>query len=184
MPKNKGKGGKSKRKGKNKSADGEKRELTLAGDEQQYAQVTKILGNCRVEAYCCDGKTRQCHVRGKFRKKVWINKDDIVLVGLRDYQDDKGDIIHKYSSEEARQLIKDKHIPEDSKITVYDVAEDEGNDLEEDEEFVDPQGLPGGLGMSDSEEEDDSDDDVEDNDPRSFSKKTQSTVFVPSLDDL
>ena len=27
--------------------------------------------------------------RGKMRKKVWVSAGDIVLVGLREYQDDK-----------------------------------------------------------------------------------------------
>ena len=29
-----------------------------------------MLGNGRLEAYCFDGKNRQCHIRGKMRKKV------------------------------------------------------------------------------------------------------------------
>ena len=70
MPKNKGKGGKSKRKGKNKNDEGDKRELLMKEDGQEYAQVVKMLGNCRFEAFCFDGQTRIGHVRGKFRKKV------------------------------------------------------------------------------------------------------------------
>merc|ERR1719483_717465 len=35
---------------------------------------------------CFDGVKRLCHIRGKLRKKVWINHSDIVLLGLRDYQ--------------------------------------------------------------------------------------------------
>merc|ERR1740128_1363446 len=38
---------------------------------------------------CFDGVKRLCHIRGKLRKKVWINQGDIILVGLRDYQDAK-----------------------------------------------------------------------------------------------
>ena len=49
-------------------------------------QVTKMLGNGRLEAMCFDGVKRLCHIRGKLRKKVWINQSDIILVGLRDYQ--------------------------------------------------------------------------------------------------
>jgi initiation factor 1A len=49
----------------------------------------KMLGNGRLTAFCFDGKNRLCHIRGKLRKKVWINTGDIILVGLRDYQDDK-----------------------------------------------------------------------------------------------
>merc|ERR1719382_640925 len=39
---------------------------------------------------CFDGVKRLCHIRGKLRKKVWINQSDIVLIGLRDYQEDAG----------------------------------------------------------------------------------------------
>ena len=49
-------------------------------------QVTKMLGNGRLEAMCFDGTKRLCHIRGKLRKKVWINQSDIILIGLRDYQ--------------------------------------------------------------------------------------------------
>merc|ERR1719213_447000 len=44
---------------------------------------------------CFDGVERLCHIRGKLRKKVWIAQSDIVLVGLRDYQDAKADVILK-----------------------------------------------------------------------------------------
>ena len=85
MPKNKGKGGKNRRRGKNEN-EGLKRELVFKEDGQEYAQVTKMLGNGRLEATCFDGIKRLCHIRGKLRKKVWINQSDIILVGLRDYQ--------------------------------------------------------------------------------------------------
>jgi len=114
MPKNKGKGGKGKRKGKrNKGGESEKAELRFKEFGEEYAQLRKVLGNCRVECYCFDSKVRLCHVRGKFKKRVWINKDDFVLVGLRDYQDDKADVIHKYTTEEARLLRSWGEIPAD-----------------------------------------------------------------------
>lgn len=56
-----------------------------------------MLGNGRLNANCFDGKPRLCHIRGKLRKKVWINTGDIILIGLRDYQDDK--VIHLQSSQ-------------------------------------------------------------------------------------
>jgi initiation factor 1A len=39
-------------------------------DGQEYAQVTKMLGNGRLEAQCFDGEKRLAHIRGKMRKKV------------------------------------------------------------------------------------------------------------------
>jgi translation initiation factor 1A len=104
MPKNK-RGGKKAKRGKNQS-DAPVKELILREDGQEYAKVIKMLGSCRVSALCNDGKQRQCLIRGKMRKKVWIKKDDIILIGLRDFQDGKADVIGKYSDEEARRLEK------------------------------------------------------------------------------
>lgn len=33
-----------------------------------------MLGNGRLEAMCFDGERRLAHIRGKLRKKVWINQ--------------------------------------------------------------------------------------------------------------
>ena len=32
-----------------------------------------MLGNGRLEAMCIDSTKRLCHIRGKMRKKVWVN---------------------------------------------------------------------------------------------------------------
>lgn len=84
-----------------------------------------MLGNGRVQVFCFDGKQRVCHIRGKLRKKVWINVGDIILVGLRDYQDDKGDVILKYTPDEARRLKNEGLIPENAKLNEND-EQDEG----------------------------------------------------------
>jgi len=130
MPKNKGKGGKNRRRGKNEN-EGLKRELVFKEDGQEYAQVTKMLGNGRLEAMCFDGVKRLCHIRGKLRKKVWINQSDIVLIGLRDYQDAKADVILKYSSDEARNLKSYGEFPESVKINeTVQFGENEADDNE------------------------------------------------------
>ncbi|CAM4766537.1 unnamed protein product [Rotaria magnacalcarata] len=100
MPKNKGKGGKN---------ENMKRELILKDNGQSYAQVTRILGSGYIEAFCFDntgGKKRLCHIRG-----------DVILVGLRDYQDDKADVLMKYLSDEARELKRIREIPDNVNIT-------------------------------------------------------------------
>jgi hypothetical protein len=44
--------------------------------------------------------------------KVWINQGDIILIGLRDYQDAKADVILKYTPDEARNLKTYGEFPE------------------------------------------------------------------------
>lgn len=59
-------------------------------------------------------------IRGKMRKKVWINQGDIILLSLRDFQDNKGDVILKYTSDEARTLKSYGELPEHAKINETD----------------------------------------------------------------
>mmetsp|Transcript_13993 Transcript_13993/g.35925 ORF Transcript_13993/g.35925 Transcript_13993/m.35925 type:complete len:141 (+) Transcript_13993:139-561(+) len=123
MPKNKGKGGKNRRRGKNEND--EKRELVFKEDGQEYAQVLRMLGNGRLEAQCIDGVKRLCHIRGKMRKKVWVNTGDIILVGLRDYQDEKADVILKFMADEARSLKAYGELPENIRVNETDTFDDE-----------------------------------------------------------
>ncbi|OJZ85297.1 hypothetical protein ASPFODRAFT_165205 [Aspergillus luchuensis CBS 106.47] len=118
-------GGKNRRRGKNEN-DNEKRELVFKEEGQEYAQVVKMLGNGRLEALCFDGEKRLAHIRGKLRKKVWINQGDIILLSLRDYQDEKGDVIMKYTADEARSLKAYGELPEHAKINETDTYGHEG----------------------------------------------------------
>ncbi|PKU46914.1 ribosomal protein s6 kinase alpha-3 isoform x1 [Limosa lapponica baueri] len=130
------------RRGKNEN-ESEKRELVFKEDGQEYAQVIKMLGNGRLEALCFDGVKRLCHIRGKLRKKVWINTSDIILVGLRDYQDNKADVILKYNADEARSLKAYGELPEHAKINETDTFgpgdddEIQFDDIGDDDEDID-----------------------------------------------
>ena len=42
---------------------------------------------------------------------------DIILVGLRDYQDQKADVIMKYNSDEARRLKNLGHLPDSVNVS-------------------------------------------------------------------
>ena len=113
MGKNKGKGGKTRKKGKNADAEEIPREIIFKENEQEYAKITKSLGNCRCETIDPNKNTRIGIIRGSMRKKIWIKTDDIVLLSLRDYQNDKADIILKYSKDEVRFLQTQNEIPHD-----------------------------------------------------------------------
>lgn len=129
MPKSKAKGGKNRRRGKNDSE--EKGELIVKEDGQEYAKVDRMLGNGRLTASCFDGKERLCHIRGKMRKKVWINQGDIILLGLREYQDAKADVILKYSADEARRLKALGELPENAQINAIAAggSDDDDDDM-------------------------------------------------------
>jgi translation initiation factor 1A len=85
--------------------------------DQEYAQVTALLGNCRLRLNCIDGKTRLGKIRGAIRKKSWISMNDVVLVSLREYEDEKCDVLHAYKPHEVIYLQKLGEIPTSIKIS-------------------------------------------------------------------
>ena len=77
-------------------------------NNEEYAIVLKLLGNCRVTLYTNSGNECMGIIRGslrKFTKRILIEKCDIVVVSIRDYQDNKVDIVHKYNREQIQELI-------------------------------------------------------------------------------
>jgi len=139
MPVNKkGKGGKRVRRGKKIGGEEVDAPIPFKNDQQEYAQVTKLLGNMNILAriFGDNNKEKLCVIPGKFKKKLWINKDDIILISNRSFQEDKCDVIYKYSPNEARKLIKFGEIIADESIIVNDTdQQDTPND--DDIEVVD-----------------------------------------------
>ena len=127
------KGGKKGKKVK-RQVDEIERPLILKENGQEYCQVTKLLGNCRVEGNCFDNKIRICNIRGTMRKKVWIKANDIVIVSLREFEDNKADIIYLYQQKEVKKLIKMGEIPENVIVTEEEPKEDLGIEFEESDE--------------------------------------------------
>jgi len=89
--------------------------LRVSTDESEvYAQVTKYLGNGMCDVICCDGISRLCHIRGKFRGRG--KKDNLVtngswlLVGLREWATEKKekkdscDLLEVYSEADKENL--------------------------------------------------------------------------------
>merc|ERR1711998_772750 len=109
MPGGGKKGGKSKKRGKKTGGD-DKRELVFKEEGQEYAQVLKMLG------------------------RVWIGQGDIILLGLREFQDEKADVIMKYAADEARNLKVYGELPDTAKINETDTFGEEG-DVDENFEF-------------------------------------------------
>lgn len=133
------KGGKKAKKGKKIRTDlGIERPLLFKEPGQEYAHVDKMLGDCRVAITCADGKERLGHIRGTMthRRKVFINPGDVVLCGLRDYEDAKADIMYLYTKKEVKKLIDLIEIPPsfldaDAEETEHDLGFDIGEESEE-----------------------------------------------------
>jgi translation initiation factor 1A len=60
-----------------------------------------MLGDGRLALQCFDDTARTGLIRGTMRRRVWISTGDIVLIGLREFEPAKADVIHKYTAEEV-----------------------------------------------------------------------------------
>tara|TARA_B100000900_G_C20530030_1_gene695917 strand:+ start:78 stop:536 length:459 start_codon:yes stop_codon:yes gene_type:complete len=109
MPNNKG--GKKYKKNK-KQGEQVKLNIKKTQDTELYGEVSKINGNGRFTIRCTDGKERLGIVRGKLRKRMWVNNGSIVLVDVWEFQDDKCSIIHVYDESGTQNLLETREIPE------------------------------------------------------------------------
>lgn len=90
-----------------------KRELLKPTEDQAYAKVVRLFGNCRLECTLIDSETQaEVSKLGIIRHKIagkgrghFIGVGDLVLVSRRDFQEDKVDVIHKYNEEEVERLM-------------------------------------------------------------------------------
>ncbi len=56
-----------------------------------------MLGANHVRVRCMDGITRLCRIPGKLKKKIWISQGDVVIVLPWSFQNDKADVIWRYT---------------------------------------------------------------------------------------
>lgn len=84
----------------------------LPEDDELFGIAESMLGANRVNVRCLDGKERKCRIPGRMRKEVWIRTDDLVIVDPWDWQDEKGDIVHRYEKSDADE-IKDSDLVSD-----------------------------------------------------------------------
>jgi translation initiation factor 1A len=109
MPKNK-KAQKNNKNSQNISDIQKKRALVFKEDMEEYAQVSKMLGDLRILVILPDKSEVMANIPGRFRKRCWMTTGTVVLVSKRTFED-KYDVCHKYNDEEVRKLVEYFEIP-------------------------------------------------------------------------
>ncbi len=68
--------------------------------------VLQRLGGKRMSVKTTDNKVRNCRVPGRFGRKFWLREGNFVMIEPWPTDDEKGDIVYQYSSNEVTQLRK------------------------------------------------------------------------------
>ena len=77
--------------------------------------VEQRLGGNKMMVNCLDGKSRNCRVPGRLRRKLWLRPNDIVIIEPWELDENKGDVIFKYRPNQVRWL-KDNNYLETEKM--------------------------------------------------------------------
>ncbi len=65
------------------------------------------LGGSRLRVKCLDGKVRLCRIPGRLKRALWVREGDVILIEPWEYDNDRGDVLHKYRKGEV-ELLKIK----------------------------------------------------------------------------
>jgi len=66
--------------------------------------ITQRVGGSRMLVSCMDGKTRNCKVPGGKRRDLWIREGDVIIIEPWEFDEDKGNILFKYSKAAIQKL--------------------------------------------------------------------------------
>ena len=69
--------------------------------------ITQRVGGSRMFVSCMDGKTRNCRVPGRKRRELWLREGDAIIIEPWEFDDNKGDVLFKYSKAAIQKLKKD-----------------------------------------------------------------------------
>lgn len=108
------KGGKGHRKNKKPVEEDYSKNIEYKEEGEEYAKVMALLGSGRLRVQLPNKLEKLGIIPGRMRKKKMsnlISVDDIILVGIRDYQPDKVDVLYKYNSEQVIILNGKNHLP-------------------------------------------------------------------------
>ncbi|MGQ9479122.1 MAG: translation initiation factor eIF-1A [Thermoproteota archaeon] len=84
--------------------------MVMPGEGQLFGRVESLAGSNWAAVLCSDGKVRQCRLRGKLRRKIWIKLNDVVLIEPWPFQPDRGEILHRYTVGQVDYLVKNGFI--------------------------------------------------------------------------
>ena len=122
---------------------------------EMFAIADQMLGGRRVRAICEDGEVRIARIPGKMRRRQWVREEDLIVVQPWEYQDDRANVIARYSKTQAMYLSRKGQLP--SIVDVFGTSDDSIEIGDDSGIFASSDDDDDGIfGNEDDEEEDDS----------------------------
>lgn len=81
--------------------------------KEMFAIAERLMGGSRINAICEDGKSRMARIPGKMKRKARVRTGDLLIVKPWEIQDEKADVVHRYTRTQAITLSRRKLLPEE-----------------------------------------------------------------------
>ena len=82
----------------------------LPKDGEVLGIIEQRLGGNKMMVACVDGKSRNCRVPGRLKRRLWLRPDDVVIVEPWELDDNKADILLKYKPNQVAWLRKNGYL--------------------------------------------------------------------------
>jgi len=104
-------------KGTQESEDGYYRlPLPNRKKNELFAIADQLLGGSRIHVVCEDKKSRMARIPGKMKRKARVRAGDLLIIKPWDIQNEKADIVFRYSRTQAGSLSRRKLLPEEINV--------------------------------------------------------------------
>lgn len=77
-----------------------------------FGIADQLMGASKIKVMCEDGKSRMGRIPGKLKKRMWIREGDLLIVRPWEFQDEKADVIYRYTRTQANYLSRKGAIPD------------------------------------------------------------------------
>jgi translation initiation factor 1A len=88
--------------------------VPLPRREEMIGIIEQRLGGNKMLVNCLDGKTRNCRVPGRLKRKLWLRPGDVVMVEPWELDKNKGDVIFKYKPNQIEWLKNKGYLKKDT----------------------------------------------------------------------
>ena len=72
--------------------------------------IEQRLGGNKMMVRCLDGKTRNCRVPGRLKRKLWLRPEDVVIIEIWELDKNRGDVILKYRKNQIEWLKRKNYL--------------------------------------------------------------------------
>ena len=87
--------------------------VRLPRGEELIGIIEQRLGGNKMMVNCSDGKSRNCRVPGRLKRKLWLRPGDVVIIQPWELDKNKGDVIFKYRPNQVSWLRKKGYLKQE-----------------------------------------------------------------------